>query len=237
VVLITLVALCQGVNMLNLNNGDQYITTMLDILLEKSVVESVEYISPFLNDAIILQNNHHILTEAIKKITLDGLHAEFGVFQGGSINLLSSNKNVQWYGFDSFLGLDEDWKGSFYGKGHFSMGGVPPKVNNNVELVVGRFQDTLPQFLTEHSEPFAFINIDCDTYESTKYVLDTIKKQLVVDTIISFDEYLAHPGWKISEHKAWQEFCKENNIKYEYLIFGRMQAVVRIKSIGDEGIK
>lgn len=219
--------------MLNLNTTERYINTIFDIVLENSIKESVEYITPFLSEVIILEGDENVLKEAIKKITLDGLHAEFGVFQGRSINWLSNLKKVEWYGFDSFLGLDEDWKGSFYGKGHFSLGGTPPQVNSNVELVVGRFQDTLPQFLTAHSEPFAFVNIDCDTYESTKYVLDTIKKQLVANTIISFDEYLAHPGWKISEYKAWQEFCKENNVEYEYLIFGRMQAVVRIKSIGE----
>jgi hypothetical protein len=222
--------------MLNLNTSERYINTIFDILLQNSIKESVEYISPFLNGAIVLEGDENVLKEAIKKTTLDGLHAEFGVFQGRSINWLSNLKKVQWYGFDSFLGLDEDWKGSFYGKGYFSLGGTPPQVNNNVELVIGRFQDTLPQFLTTHTEPFAFVNIDCDTYESTKYVLNTIKKQLIVDTIISFDEYLAHPGWKINEYKAWQEFCKENKVKYEYLIFGRMQAVIQIKSIGEVNV-
>jgi hypothetical protein len=219
--------------MLSLNTGERYINTMFDIVLEKSIVESVQYITPFLDEVIILEGDETVLIEALKKVTLNGLHAEFGVYQGRSINWLSNLKKVQWYGFDSFLGLDEDWKGCFYGKGHFSLDGKPPQVNDNVELVIGKFQDTLSKFLIEHSEPFAFINIDCDTYEATKYVLNTVKKQIVADTIISFDEYLAHPGWKIGEYKAWQEFCIENKVEYKYLMFGRMQAVIQIKSIGE----
>ena len=73
------------------------------------------------------------------------------------------------------------------------------------------------------------MHIDCDTYESTKEVLNILNsKKLISGTLILFDEYLSYVGWKQGEFKAWQEFVKENNIKYKYEMFGERQALVKI---------
>jgi hypothetical protein len=39
---------------------------------------------------------------------------------------------------------------------------------------------------------------------------------------------MSYWGWKENVFKAWQEYVKENNIKYEYVLFGKVQALVKI---------
>ena len=96
---------------------------------------------------------------------------EFCVFKGGTANLISDYVNVI-YGFDSFEGLPENWDG-VKDKGFFKVDNLP-KVNKNVKLIKGWFNDTLDDFLKEHPEDFQFIHIDCDLYSSTKYVFNKL---------------------------------------------------------------
>ena len=71
--------------------------------------------------------------------------------------------------------------------------------------------------------------MDCDTYESTKQVLNILtSKKLNPGTLILFDEYLSYVGWKHGEFKAWQEFVEENKINYKYEMFGERQALIKI---------
>ena len=173
----------------------------------------------------------YALSQADDASSMGGLFLEFGVFAGNSINLLSAIKPDKiFYGFDSFEGLPEDWRMGF-GKGRFDRKGDLPKVNENVRLVKGWFNETLPAFVKEHPEPCAFIHIDCDLYSSTKTVLDTLKNQIGTGTIISFDEYYNHPGWQDDgEYKAFNAFVTENNLKFEYVARSNLgQVSVRIK--------
>ena len=62
------------------------------------------------------------------------------------------------------------------------MGGNLPKVNPNVQLVKGWFNETLPEFIRKENSEVAFLHIDCDTYESTKYVLNTLKEKIIPGT-------------------------------------------------------
>ena len=201
-------------------------------LYQDSVKESAEYLKPHINKIIFLDWDtcHFWYQYIVRAASVDGIYAEFGVFEGNNINKFSQiNTDIKWYGFDSFYGLNEDWKGGLFAKEHFSLYGNPPQVNENVELVIGKFQDTLPKFLSEQSKPFSVIYIDCDTYESTNYVLKTIgKERIVKGTIICFDEYLGYVGWKFNEFKAWQEFCKENNVQYEYIIVSNWAVAIKI---------
>lgn len=154
---------------------------------------------------------------------------EFGVYQGHTINTISSllpDKIV--YGFDSFEGLPEDWN-IYVKKGNFNLNGVLPKVNENVRLVKGWFNETLPDFVKEHSEPCAFIHVDCDLYSSTKTIFHELRNQIVSGTVIAFDEYFNYPGWQEGEYKAFMEFLAWNNLKFEYIArTDTFQAAVKI---------
>ena len=87
-----------------------------------------------------------ILKYLCKCFNPDGLYLEFGVQHGVSINMSSSIlPNQQFYGFDSFEGLPEEWDNGkrILKKGTLSRNGIPPTVNDNVTLIKGLFQDTL----------------------------------------------------------------------------------------------
>jgi len=153
------------------------------------------------------------------KKNTSGLIAEFGVWNGYSINCFAEKTSDVIYGFDSFVGLHEDWTGTDQGKGGFDRGGRMPHVARNVRLFKGWFHETLPGFLAEHRQPFAFIHIDCDTYESTLLVLDLMEARIIAGTVIVFDEYFGYRKWREGEYKAWQEFVARTGMKYEYLGF------------------
>jgi len=157
------------------------------------------------------------------------LFLEFGTYKGESINFFSSRLPAEtFYGFDSFEGLKEDWKGYSYGKGHFNVGGVLPKVNSNVKLTKGWFDETLPKFVEANKQMVKFLHIDCDTYESTVTVLSLLTDRIVPGTFILFDEYIGYPSWEIGEHKAFQEFMSRTKLRYEYLGFSNQSVFLRI---------
>lgn len=152
----------------------------------------------------------------ISYVKNEGLWLEFGVCSGNTINIISSHTKNKVYGFDSFLGLPEDW-GNHQPKGAYSTNGNLPKVNDNVELVVGLFQDTLDDFLKEHPEPVSYLHLDADLYSSTKFVLYKLKDRIVPGTVISFDEIHNYPEYREHEIKAWVEFCKKTKVSYEWI--------------------
>lgn len=140
---------------------------------------------------------------------------EFGVYKGHSINQIASAfPDHKVFGFDTFTGLPEDWdQGATLKKaGHFTTGGMLPKVKSNVTLIKGLIQDTLPGWINEHPEPLAFINIDTDLYSSAIFILTALNSQLIPETIIRFDEL---SDWKllagtpdpraIKQYPLWEE--------------------------------
>lgn len=133
-----------------------------------------------------------VFRRAVFEITLEGMVLEFGVFNGTTIKLLSKllpDRII--YGFDSFEGLPDNWQGK-YKQGTFNLRGIPPKVPSNVQLVKGRFEETLEPFLQNNSMPVAFVNFDADLYFSTKYALETLDSygRLKTGTVLYFDEFI-----------------------------------------------
>ena len=54
--------------------------------------------------------------------------------------------------------------------------------------------------------------MDVDTYETTKFVLETIKPNLINGAIILFDELYNFEGWDVGEYKALTEVFDEKII-------------------------
>ena len=161
---------------------------------------------------------HHWVatTQLDRGLLAHGQILEFGVATGRTLNQLAywlPHKTV--YGFDGFDGLPEDWT-SRMRKGFFARKHLP-RVRRNCELVVGWFNETLAGFVEKHPEPVALLHVDCDLYSSTVTILDELKDNIVPGTVIIFDEYINYPGWQLDEFRAWQEFVKEHNIRYEYI--------------------
>lgn len=146
------------------------------------------------------------------------LWLEFGVASGNTVNYISNFTNDKVYGFDSFEGLPEKWRNGFE-KGAFSSCGYLPQVNDNVELIKGWFNETLPEFIENHNKKVSFIHIDSDLYSSTKCILDNLKNYIDDNCIIIFDELVNYPGFdgETGELKAFYEFITENNVEYEWI--------------------
>jgi hypothetical protein len=145
-----------------------------------------------------------------------GLVLEFGVATGRTLNhfaRLLPGKTV--YGFDGFQGLPEDWT-SRMRRGFFARDSLP-WVRDNCQLVIGWFDQTLPKWIKSNHQPVALLHVDCDLYSSTVTILNNLRHQIVSGTVIVFDEYINYPGWQLDEFRAWQEYVKKHNIRYEYI--------------------
>ena len=134
-----------------------------------------------------------VLRHAMAIARPEGLVLEFGVASGVTIGFLAANMPDQKiFGFDSFKGLPEAW--SDYSAGHFAC--EIPQVPDNVELVIGTFEQTLTSFVAQHQGAVALLHLDCDLYSSTKTVLDRLGPQIIPGTVIVLDEF-----WIVTDHE------------------------------------
>ncbi len=186
-------------------------------LCRRACQQSADYVLSAMPEAVFyVEDKKAFQKSVLTEMKLDGLIAEFGVYEGNSLRLFASMTDKKVHGFDSFEGLPEAWAGHNLDRGFFSR--ITPGVfPANVTLHKGWFSDTLPGFLKEYSDNFAFIHIDCDLYSSTKDVLDLCNERIVPGTVIVFDEYLNYPNWQNHEYRAFQEFMKMRpDLNYKY---------------------
>ena len=176
--------------------------------------------------------------EMLEKIeNVPGNVAEFGV--AGGISLISfirilrvrergldSKEIRKVYGFDSFEGLPKlgredrskvssnaDMKeGGFHDPMAYENLFEFAKKDGETFVVRGWFSETLPTFLRNNPhEAFALVHMDCDLYESTKFVLEKIWGNVVPGGIIVFDE-LYHKDFP-GETAAFNEVMKGKKFK------------------------
>jgi hypothetical protein len=200
----------------------------------EEIIKCYNHFKIFFKNAVFLSDKNSLLEYAIKKsLQLDleqsRTYLEFGVWTGESINFLSKflQKNSI-YGFDSFEGLREDWKGYHLTSGAFDLNSQVPKLKKNIIPVVGWIQDTLPSFLSEKKPKINFMHIDTDTYETAKFILENTKKYLSKNSIIVFDELYNFPGWDVGEYKALTETFAANEYKFIGFALKGEQAVIQI---------
>lgn len=199
-------------------------------LYQKAGMETAEFVIKNMEKVPAFNVTLDILTYGLKQTKLDGLYLEFGVYSGKTINHIARlRRNQTIYGFDSFEGLPEDWRSGFE-KGTFKVDNLP-EVEQNVQLVKGWYNETLPVFLEEHTEPCAFLHIDCDLYSSTKCIFDYLEDRILPGTIIVFDEYFNYPGWQEGEHKAFMELIEETGLQFEYIGYVEIMEQVAVRII------
>jgi hypothetical protein len=140
----------------------------------------------------------------------DGFWAEFGVFQGSTLQLahkeLSTSKHFQGTiaGFDSFEGLPEVWRKGF-DEGFFAISErqydeVRSKLSHDVGLYKGWFQETIPVFKTKYiGVPASVIHHDGDLFISTTITLQLRSDRIWPGTHMIFDELVGYPGFEKHE--------------------------------------
>lgn len=216
-----------------LNSHQSHQDSVPSILLRNAILESSRYAEQNMKDSMIFFNHSGIwdyTISQIKKQEFGGHLLEFGVFTGSSINYFSSQlQQLKFYGFDSFEGLKEDWKGWSLTKGAFDLKGQLPQVNSNVVLIKGWFDSTIPEFIKSNDiRQIQFLHIDCDTYEATNTVFNLLESKINTGTLILFDEYFGYRGWELGEYKSFKEFISITNKKYRYKAFSKCQVLVEI---------
>ncbi len=200
-------------------------------LYNEAVAESVLYYKQNMNKALVFSDESRVkLLDYVTSQNLkDGYIAEFGVWEGWTARFIAETiKEKTLYCFSALDGNQEDWDGFEWSKGSFKIDEIPPLPNNCV-FVEGYFKDTLPAWIEENKKEFAVMHIDCDTYQSTKEVLDISGPERINSgTLIVFGEYFGYTNWQDHQYKAWQEFVEKHNIKYEYLGINMLQVAVKV---------
>ena len=203
-------------------------------LHREAIKTSAELVEQHLGTACIFNERRETWKFCVEKVRQtkdfqDGLILEFGVAGGASINFFARNFDQTIYGFDSFEGLRSDWVGWNQRKRGFTRDGKPPKVRDNVVLVTGWIEDTLPDFLDrEKPGSISFIHVDTDLYEPAVVILKHAKPYLRPGSIILFDELISYTGWRQHEFKALNEVFSKD--EFDYIAFSNYkQAVIRVK--------
>ena len=147
-------------------------------------------------------------------------YLEFGVSKGESLqHWVNTNTNPQsrFWGFDTFFGLPESWEvfSTTVEQNMFSMDGKPPAINDERnDFVIGKFQETLPEFLDGfEAKNRLVVHNDADLYTSTLYTLCQCHDIMTPGTIVMFDEFTS----VLHEFRAWEDYTASYGREYVVL--------------------
>ena len=162
------------------------------------------------------RNNMYKWVIEKEKLTETINYIEFGVAGGHSFKWwLEQNKNADsnFYGFDTFDGLPEDW-GPFK-KGSFTNNNAVPEINDaRGKFYTGLFQQTVPTFVKElDNSKRNVLMMDADLYSATLYALTSLAPYLKKGDIIFFDEFVV----PTHEFKAYSDFVAAYYINLELI--------------------
>jgi len=172
----------------------------------------------------------------ISRAGIEGDYLEFGVYRGDTFrNSMVSARNCfrattagtyggRFFAFDSFEGLPTVEKGTtesdVYEAGEFcaSIATFRRTIGSvirwfPVHIIEGWFDISLTDAVMKQFEmtKAAFVNIDCDLYESTIPVLNFITPIIQTGTVLYFDDWFSIKGSEAEgEAKACAEWLKRN---------------------------
>jgi len=175
------------------------------------------------------------IQEARRRFPSRKLVLEFGVFKAGMINY-QAKKFVQlnFVGFDSFEGLQEQWSGMAPEK-TFDLGGKLPSVRSNVVLVKGWFAESGLRWKAQNpaSGTPLLVHVDCDTYAATVDVLEFCADYVEHGLVLHFDDYFGFPDWRTGGFKALQEMSEKRRWRLTYLSYGTKEVALLAEARSD----
>lgn len=184
------------------------------------------------------------LQQVMPHAVIAGHILEFGVYRGKTINHISAHWSDQTvWGFDSFQGLPEPWfvndpSQPSHPAGTFDLSQEEfPTYPDNVKLVKGWFDQSIPPWLELNPGPIKFLHVDCDLYSSTLTVLTLLNHCIVPGTVIVFDEFYpwgnckSYDLWAKGEYRALKEWTSHNNRQFKPLLHSSHQqcSIIMIK--------
>lgn len=198
--------------------------------------EAVVFVEKYLKNAKRFNSDADLLRYASDQVKIEGVYIELGVCTGKSINFIAAlNPSQVIYGFDSFQGNPEDWRRnqSIVPQGTFGLKNPTklPLVLNNVKLIQGFFEESLPYFVQTllKGQSIAFLHVDCDLYSSANCAFQVLGPYIKHGTIIIFDELYGYPEYAEHEFKALTEFLESSGYIVEYLAFNAMFEGVAVR--------
>ncbi len=179
-------------------------TALFRELYNNSIKKSVEIINLEMPNAVLFYDTTAIMKYALSKAQPNGSFIELGVFSGTTLTIMAKYRpNIKFDGFDSFLGLPDEWHG--WQNFDFDRQGTIPELPDNVTIHKGWFKETLPPY-AESIETVSFLHVDCDIYASTKTAFIALEEKIQPGTVILFDEYFCYPNFEMHERRAFAEF-------------------------------
>lgn len=184
----------------------------------------------------LLAVEYDIVNELLLQIrdeNVSGAIAEFGIFEGTSINRLyeacaAVGLDRDIWGFDSFQGLSKphsQFDASFWQEGSYACSLEKVRVNvkaderPNIKFVEGFFEHSLVSKDATDVKQISFARIDCDIYEPTVDCLRYLAHRLSHGSVLAFDDwtYYINSG----ETKAFAEWISTvPHLEFEYLFSG-----------------
>ena len=121
---------------------------------------------------------------------------EFGVAAGTTMRQIIAEfadmSTVKTFGFDSCVGLPEDWPGTVCKAGAFTNYGNIPETPGIDKFYKGWFTETVPEYVADFplpAPPIILLHLDADLYSSTITILEGLDGRIKEGTIIVCDEW------------------------------------------------
>ena len=180
-----------------------------------------------------------------KSASIPGSIIECGVFKGISLIRFASfrdlgiSKSKKIIGFDMFKEFpetnfqkDKKMRREFIKE---SGGGVgiskqqlikvlkQKKIDQKIELIKGNIIQTVPNYVKKYPKlKISFLNLDSDTYEATKIILEYLYPKITKGGILLLDDYGIWPG----ETAAVDEYFKNKDIKIKKSSFSNTPSYI-----------
>ena len=175
-------------------------------------------INDFYNSKVVHADRFKLYQYVLEKESLKDSefnYIEFGVGRGNSMKWWTentTNPSSNFFGFDTFTGLPEDW--GTYKAGTFSLGGNFPEIvkDQRVKFYKGLFQETLYGALTDIKfEKRNIIHLDGDMYSSALFPMAVMFPYLKTNDLILFDEFVV----PMHEYRMYEDFLDSFPCKLE----------------------
>ena len=211
------------------NGNDTYFNELLSTeFADEPILTSINWILSLPKLPQVHFNRWSMFDHAVELSDTSRPFYEYGVWMGDSFKYLMQYFK-KGYGFDTFLGLPEDWRS--VPKGAYSSFGKVPNIDGG-EFIVGEFQNSLPEFFAKPRPLAGLINFDADLYASTFCALVNSKSIIDEKTVLIFDEFIINSGWEHDEFRALEEFCKANGLDYEVIAVSLYTKQVMVRLVG-----
>jgi len=211
--------------LLSCRGNDQRMAEMADHIIRSYKIQTSD-----LSGATAARDRFHVLSLAADATgSIAGNALEFGVYKGITLKHIAKHigPDRRITGFDTFEGLPEDW-GDLLSKGTFATDKPMFEGYSNIDLEVGRIEETLPAYLKVNDHPISLVHIDCPYYEINVFILERVLQYLYSGSIIIFDEYYGYPSFEDHEFRAWSEIREQFDLKVKAFAYSNRSAAFLI---------